>query len=158
MKTGVVDEPFFDQDLVRPALRASDREVRRAVANHGLADHVFDSALRAADVGSKFARRLAADVFVAIAVAGELVAFAGYFAHDRRPGGSDHSQGEERAFGVMLSQERQQTIHALLDPGFEMTSIHSGGAVPEDRGVKVFLDVDAENVRDHEFTCETKAV
>jgi hypothetical protein len=79
-------------------------------------------------------------------VAGDLVTLLSNRAHDGGMGGGDLTQSEERGVGVMVTQERQEPLDALLDPTPKMAGDQGPRTMPKDGRVIVFLDVNTERV------------
>src|SRR6185436_14741049 len=116
-----------------------DREIRRAIADDVGADEIFEPLLRAPDVGPELLGRQARHALVPIAVAGDLVALRGNPAHQRRVLRGDFPEREERSLRPGPEQG-EQDVDARLDPALESPGPGAASAVPENLGVKIFLD------------------
>ena len=88
-------------------------------------------------IGAELLRALAVDILVTVAVTRHLVPIRRDLAQDRRMLGGDFAQDEERGARVVLAEQRQQPIDALLDPALERPGAERARPLAEDGGVVV---------------------
>src|SRR5262249_14563871 len=145
-RAGVVPESLLHQDLERPRLPRPDRKIRRAVADDRRADEVLEPTLGTADVLAKFFGRQPVDALVPIAVAGDLVTATRDRPDERRMLRRNLAEREERA-ARPRAEHLQHQIDARLDAALERARAVAARPVPEDLGVEVLLDVDAQRIQ-----------
>ena len=126
---------------------AADREIGRAVTDHGLAGQVLEDGLGAANVGAELGRRLARDELVSVAVRGDLVLLCCNFPNETGMTGRHLSKDEEGRPGVGRGQKGEHSIGARLDTTLE-TSDRAMRAFLKDSGVEILLNVHAEHIHD----------
>ena len=136
------------QHVERPQRIIGEREGGRTIAEQRrpFAGGAADRGERPAEVVGELGRRLAIKEPVRIAVAAELVARVGDFAHQLGMAVGDPAEHEERRPCPMPRQQRKDTA-GVVDhaPGETIPGRRADGALVGMR-VKVILDVDRERV------------